>query len=284
MKHILIPTDFSENATNAVQYAVQLMQKERCRFYLLNTYTPVSLYSATIYEYHTPLNLDLGEVYKKASEEKLSKLTQDIQTMYPNDLHTFDTIASCNLLIEEIKECVPKYAIDFIVMGTQGASGFKEIFIGSQTMHTIQKSTVPVICVPSTYRYHAPKDIVFATDYELSMNNKGISLIKDICTQYTSRLIFLNAYYGVPLDKGQLEVRDALDEYFKTSAHQFQISDGMDVLEAIEDFQSKHKIDLLVMVHNRHNFFENLLFVPVINKIVHHTKTPFLVIPSTQKK
>jgi nucleotide-binding universal stress UspA family protein len=228
--------------------------------------------------------VDLGELYKKTSEEKLLKLAQEIKTMYPNDLHSFDTIASCNLLVEEIRECVPKYAIDFVVMGTQGASGFKEIFIGSQTMHTIQKSTVPIICVPSTYTYHAPKDIVFATDYELSVHNIGIPLVKDICTWYASRLIFLNAYYGISLDKGQIEVRDALDEYFKTNAHQFQISDGMDVLEAIEDFQSKHKIDLLVMVHNRHNFFENLLFVPVINKIVHHTKTPFLVIPSAQKK
>ena len=284
MKHILIPTDFSDNATNAVQYAVQLMQKERCRFYLLNTYTPISLYSATIYEYHTSLDVDLGELYKKTSEEKLLKLKKEIKTMYPNDLHTFDTIASCNLLIEEIRECIPKYAIDFIVMGTQGASGFKEIFIGSQTMHTIKKSTAPIICVPSTYTYQIPKDIVFATDYELSLDNKGIPLVKDICASHTSRLIFLNAYYGVSLDKDQIEVRDALDEYFKTSAHQFQISDGMDVLEAIEDFQSKHKIDLLVMVHNRHNFFENLLFVPVIHKIVHHTKTPFLVIPSAQKK
>ncbi|MFC4633134.1 universal stress protein [Dokdonia ponticola] len=284
MKNILIPTDFSENATNAFQYAVQLMKKERCRFHLLNTYSPVSLYTSTIYEYHTSLQVDLGELYKKTSEAKLEKTIQKIKKMFPNDLHTFETIASCNLLVEEIAECVKTCAIDLIVMGTQGASGLKEIFIGSQTLHAIKKATVPIICVPSMYTYKAPKDIVFATDYELSMNNKGISIVKDICNWHTSRLIFLNAYYGVPLDQRQIEVRDALDKFFKENAHQFQISDGMDVLEAIEDFQSKHRIDLLVMIHNRHSIFENLLFVPVINKIVHHTKTPFLVIPSMQKK
>lgn len=284
MKNILVPTDFSENATNAFQYAVQLMEKERCRFHLLNTYTPVSLYTSTIYEYHTSVQVDLGELYKKTSEAKLAKAIQKIKKMFPNTLHTFETIASCNLLIDEIADCVNTYEIDIIVMGTQGASGLKEIFIGSQTMHAIQKTTVPIICVPSMYTFKVPKDVVFATDYELSITNNGISIVKDICNWHTSRLIFLNAYYGVPLDQEQIEVRDELDAYFKENAHQFQISDGMDVLEAIEDFQSKHLIDLLVMIHNRHSFFENILFVPVINKIVHHTKMPFLVIPSLQKK
>lgn len=284
MKHLLIPTDFSDNATNALHYAVQLMKNERCRFYLLNTYTPVSLYTSTIYEYHTSLNVDLGALYQKISEEKLQKSITEVSDAFPNELHSFELIASCNLLVEQIKECVSTHAINLIVMGTQGASGLKEIFIGSQTMHVIQKSTVPVICVPNEYTYHFPKDIVFATDYELSIANRGLSILKDICTSYTSRLIFLNAYYGVPLSEDQLRTKEELDTYFKGNAHQFHMSDGMDVLEAVEDFQSKHQIDLLVMIHNRHSFFENLLFTPVINKVVHHTKTPFLVIPAIQKK
>ncbi|NNJ82520.1 MAG: universal stress protein, partial [Flavobacteriaceae bacterium] len=56
-----------------------------------------------------------------------------------------------------------------------------------------------------------------------------------------------------------------------------------DVQGAIEKFQVKHKINLLVMIHNRHNFFENLLFKPVINEIAYHTNIPFLVIPSEER-
>ncbi|GGG29521.1 universal stress protein UspA [Dokdonia pacifica] len=284
MKHILIPTDFSENATNALHYAVQLMKNERCRFYLLNTYTPISLYTSTIYEYHTSLNVDLGELYRKTSEEKLQQSIKEVTETFSNKLHGFELISSCNLLTEQVIECVNTYDIDFIVMGTQGASGFKEIFLGSQTMHIIKKTTVPVICVPNTYTYRPIKDIVFATDYELSIANQGLPLIKNIATSHGSRVIFLNAYYGVSLDEYQLDIKEKLDSYFTGNAHQFHISDGMDVLEAVDDFQSKHNLDLLVMIHNKHNIFENLLFTPVINKIAHHTKTPFLVIPAIQKK
>jgi nucleotide-binding universal stress UspA family protein len=52
------------------------------------------------------------------------------------------------------------------------------------------------------------------------------------------------------------------------------------VPEAIDDFQKNNPIDLLVMVNNKHSFFENILFRPVVNEIGFHVKIPFLVIPS----
>lgn len=284
MKRILIPTDFSDNAINALHYVIHLMENERCTFFLLNTYTPTSLYTSTIYEYHTSLNIDLGEIYKNTSEHKLQRLIDDVTTTFSNDKHQFEKIASCNMLVNEIVDLTESKSIDFIVMGTQGASGLKEIFIGSQTMHTIKKTTVPLLCVPKDFTYKDPKDILFATDYNLSIENVGLSLVKNLCSIHHSRLILLNAYYGVPLDERQEEVKNQMDLYFKGNAHQFYISDGMDVSEALEDFQSKHRIDLLVMVHNKHSFFENLLFTPVINKIAHHTQIPFLVIPAIEKK
>ena len=41
MIQILIPTDFSDNAQNAINYAQKLFINERCTFYLVNTYTPI---------------------------------------------------------------------------------------------------------------------------------------------------------------------------------------------------------------------------------------------------
>ena len=178
---------------------------------------------------------------------------------------------------------VTGYNIDCIVMGTKGASGLKEVFLGSETMHVIKKATIPVIGVPDSYQYRDLKDVLFATDYNTGDTQKGLALLEELCASHISRLIFLNAYYGVQLDKNQLKNKEALDTYFKRDAHLNEIADGMDVLEAIEDFQSKHRIDLLVLVHNKHNFFENLLFTPVIRKIVHHSSVPFMILPPTSK-
>ncbi|MBE15592.1 MAG: universal stress protein [Dokdonia sp.] len=280
MKHILIPTDFSENAQKALAYAVHLMKHEVCTFYVLNTFTPASIYATTVYDTQGAIQQGLGAVYKERSEKKLQREIDIVKEWYADKDHHFVKLASYNLLLHEIKEMVDQYSIDFIVMGTQGASGLKEIFLGSQTMHTIKNAKVPVLCVPAQANCKEPKEIVFATDYNLSLENKGISLVRDICQKHSSRLVFLNAYYGIDLDESQVETKSALDQYFKASAHLFQQSDGMDVLEALKDFDSRHNIDLLVMIHNKHSFFENLLFTPVINTLVHHITQPFLVIPS----
>lgn len=279
MRTILIPTDFSSTSYKAMEYAAQLFINEACTFYVLNTYTPVALYTTTIYDSHTALHLDLGELYKTKSEENLEKIIARVTKAYPNKLHTFIAIASYNVLTVEVNELVETYEIDCIIMGTNGASSLVEVFIGSQTMHVIRNAKVPVIGIPSKYVHTSHRDILFATDYRVGTDQVGLSLLESMCQKHVSRLIFLNAYYGIPLDNQQLKNKDALDTYFDRDAHINEVADGMDVLEAVEDFQSRHKIDLLVLVHNKHNFFTNLLFTPVVRKIVHHSTVPFMILP-----
>lgn len=279
MKKVLIPTDFSDTSYKALEYAVQLFINEECTFYILNTYTPVALYTTTIYDQHTALNVDLGELYKNTSENNLQKIIKRIANAYPNKLHSFKPIASYNVLTNEVNDLVKELDISCVIMGTNGASGLSEVFIGSQTMHVIRNAQVPVIGVPEAYTHTSVKDILFATDYRIGTNQVGLKLLENLCNTHIARLIFLNAYYGIPLDEEQLENKDALDTFFERDAHINEIADGMDVLEALEDFQSKHKVDLLVLAHNKHKFLENLLFTPVVRKIVHHSRVPFMILP-----
>jgi nucleotide-binding universal stress UspA family protein len=279
MKHILLPTDFSDAACNAMEYAAQLFKNEACTFYVLNTFTPVALYTTTIYQSHSALNIDLGALYKKKSEENVQKAIDQISTKYPDKKHHYMALSSYNVLPLEVEELSLRYPLDCIVMGTNGASGLKEVFIGSQTMHVIKGAKIPVIGVPVNFKYKNPKEILFATDYETDTKQKGLYLLKELCTKHIARLIFLNAYYGITLDEKQLDNKVALDTYFKKNAHLTEIADGLDVLEAIDDFQNRHHIDLLVLVHNKHNFFENLLFTPVVHKVVHHSNVPFFILP-----
>ncbi len=284
MKKILIPTDFSNASYKAMEYAAQLFINEECTFYVLNTYTPVALYTTTIYDNHTALNIDLGELYKNTSEQNLAKIINRVKTAYPNRLHTYESIASYNVLTVEVNELVDASGIECIIMGTNGASGIVGVFIGSQTMQVIKNAKVPVIGVPSQYEHTSFKDVLFATDYRSGTDQVGLSLLENLCRKHIARLIFLNAYYGEALDEEQLANKKALDTYFERDAHITKVADGMDVLEAVEDFQSKHKIDLLVLVHNKHNFFANLFFTPVVRTIVHNATVPFMMLPPVKIK
>lgn len=281
MKRILLPTDFSDNAWNAIRYALQFFEHEECTFYLLHTYTPVSYTIAHLVENPMPYGLeDSAAIHSKSG---LENIEEKIKATFPNSKHTFEKFSAFNLLIQEIIDTIDRFDIDLIIMGTKGATGAKEIFIGTQTMYTLKKVGCPVIAVPSDFEYEQPKEILFPTDYHLNPSNKYIPLVKDICDKHNSRLHILNAYYGVDLGEDQEETKAFIAQFFKDNSRVFHIADGMDVEEAIEDFRQHHKIDLLVMLHNEHSFFENLLFTPVINQIAYHTNIPFLVIPSEKK-
>jgi len=283
MKRILLPTDFSENAYNALSYGVQLFADEECTFYLLNTYTPLALHTGMMIDMPSYAAIQLEEVTKRNSMLGLKKTEKRLKKEFSNPNHSFEKISTFNLLISEIVDCVAAYNIDLIVMGTQGATGAKEVFLGTHTMFTIKNVKCPVIAVPSGFKFESPQEILFATDYRFSKTNNAFSLIKHLCMKHLSRLNILNAYNGIPLDNKQESMKKYLDDYFKGNAHLFHIVEGVDVLEAVNTFQVKSKINFLIMIHNKHSFFENLLFKPVINQIVYHTNVPVLVIPSEER-
>ena len=281
MKKILTPTDFSENSINAIKYAMNLFENETCVFYLLNTSTPASYNVGAMVDSYSALKLQ--EIVKDSSEKNLDSLEESLLNQFNNPKHSFVKIASFNLLILEIIDIVEAESIDLIIMGTQGATGAKEIFLGTHTAYTIKKAKCPVIAVPSGFNYERPKEILFPTDYTLSETNKYLSLLKEICSNHKSKLNILDAHFGSSLNEEQQKIKNYLDHYLGENAHVFHVTEETNVLEAIDSFQTNQKINLLVMFHDRHSFFENMLFKPVINRIAYHTNIPFLVIPSLEK-
>ena len=281
MKNILLPTDFSENAYNAIKYAVQLFKEEECRFFLLNTYTPV-LYDNE-YIVYSATQPTLTEIYRNNSTKGLERVVRRVKRNFPNDNHSFEKISSFNLLSDEIKELVKEKNIDLIVMGTKGATGAEEILFGSHTVHAIKKSKCPLLAVPAHFEYKAPEQILFPTDYETKVT-KLLPVLKEIAESNHATIHLMHVYFGVELSEEQAKTKKALSRLFKNQSHQFYSISDKSVPQAIYDFQEEHQIDLLTLINNKHSFFENLLFRPIINEIGFHVKVPFLVIPSANKK
>ncbi|MGB3344216.1 MAG: universal stress protein [Aequorivita sp.] len=280
MKNILLPTDFSQNASNAIEYAIQLFKDEDCTFHLLNTFTPVAYNVATLADSYSTMMIE--EITRQNSESGLLEIEKELKKKFKNPKHTFQVLSSFNLLIPEIKAVIKERNIDLIVMGTKGATGAKEVFLGTNTMFTIKKVKCAVIAVPENFTYEDPKEILFPTDFKFSMKNKYLKLLKSICTRHISRLNILNVYLGEPLDSSQKKTKEQFEDFFKNNAHLFHTAEYVDLTEAVTQFQIKYKANFLVMVNNKHSFFENLFFKQVIKKMVYHTNVPFMVIPSIE--
>lgn len=281
MKNILLPTDFSENSYNAIKYVLQLLNEEECTFYLLNTYTPI-LYDNE-YLVYSASQPTLTEIYKNNSLKGLNRILKRIKRNFPNEKHEFKRISSFNMLSDEIKEQVREKQIDLVVMGTKGATNADEILLGTHTVHAIKKVKCPLLAIPAHFEYRPPKEILFPSDYETDLPQL-LEILKEIATKNASVIHILHVYFGPSLTEEQEKRKKALGKMFKDNGHHFYSIADKSVPQAIYDFQEENDVDMLVMINNKHSFFENLLFRPVVNEIGFHVKVPFLVIPSGKKR
>lgn len=279
---ILLPTDFSENSWNAIKYALQLFRKKEATFYILNVYTPL-LYNLeylasgqTIY--------DLDDTSKKQSEIQLKDLKKQIAKEFKNPLHKIKTISTFNELIPGIKNVVENEKIDFIVMGTKGATGAKEILFGSNTIHTLKNATCPLLAIPQDFEFKNVENILFPTDYHIMYESSQINSILDIVEMDNAQLNILHVSSGYELSERQQFNQAILSSFLNEVNSIYHDVPDNDLEEAINEFQVNHKIDLLVMINNKHSFFENILFRSTVKQIGFHIKIPFLVIPTKNNK
>ncbi|WP_435412721.1 universal stress protein [Psychroserpens mesophilus] len=281
MKHILLPTDFSENSWNAITYAIKLFKNEICTFYLLNTYTPVIYHVEYVLGY--PAQFGLGDAVRDTSQKNLADLVSKITSKFgSNPNHRFETSARFNTLVSGIKEFIIKHPIDLIVMGTKGATGAKEVLFGSNTVHVFNDIKCPIVAIPSDFEFEHPHEILFPTDLEVNYNTIEIQIVKELAEHNHSRINAMYVRTGNELTDLQKQNKLELESVFENTAYLFHDVKTMNLVEAINTFQIKHKINLLVMVNNKHSFFENLFFKNTINQIGFHLNVPFLVIPTKQ--
>ena len=277
MKNILIPTDFSDNAYKAISYAVRLLKDETCTFHLLHTYTP-AIYQSE-YLLHSPGQLGLGDIYRTDSETKLEDLKQKVISQFNNPKHVFKTYSAFSVLMEAIDELVESKKIDLLIMGTQGATGAKEIFLGSSTVHTIKRAKCPVLAIPFDFDIEMPTKILFPTDYEIEYNFELIKQVLFIAKVHKSTLDIMHVRSGYELSEEQKKNKGKLDHLLAETKHKFHELPDQGIIEAINSIQAELNHQMLVMVKNKHSFLENLFLKPVINQIGFHSNIPFMVLP-----
>ncbi len=277
MKRIILPTDFSDNAYNAICYAINLFKEEECTFYLLHTYTP-AIYQAE-YVLHSPGQIGLGDIYQENSLTQLKDLEKQLIAEFNNKKHTFMVHSAFNTLIDEIIETSKNENADMVIMGTQGATGAKEILIGTNTVHVIKNACCPVIAIPPNFKYETPKEILFPTDLEIDYQEEQLKVLESLAKQHISRIDVLHVSTGYDLSEEQLKNKAKLEGILGRIAHLYHEMPNQEVITAINNFQQNNKVNLLVMVQNRHTFFERLFLEPVIKKLGFHVSIPFMVIP-----
>ncbi|WP_234859337.1 universal stress protein [Aquimarina aquimarini] len=276
MKNILIPTDFSENSWNAIVYALSFFKRVKCNFYLLH----VSPFEEMIGgdSFYTSKETVL-EKATYSDKEQMQLLIKRIEKLPLNTKHHVHTINEYIFFVDAIRKQVKEKEIDFIIMGTKGASGLKEKTIGSNTGDVITKVKCPVLVIPEKATYSKPKEIAFPTDYNMYYKSRVLNTIMDTLTLNDASLRVVHiAKKEQELSDLQKRNKDFLDDSLDDMKHSFHFLSNTNIEEAVQCFVESRDIDMITMIAKNLNFFQRILFHPIVEKISYHTDIPFLVL------
>jgi nucleotide-binding universal stress UspA family protein len=270
MKSILVPTDFSSCADNAIRYAIELARYTNAKLILFN------VYQSQVVPAEVPVVLPIEEI--AADAMKALKVTvSNLQKKY-NYKVRLECETAWGLPVEEIKLFAEKNKIDLIVMGAQGTGYIAERLIGSVTASLIRKAKCPVLSIDQHIKFKEIKKIVFACDYAETKNNEVLKPLKKIFQLFKAHIYILNV--GSEMESTPAITKAVagikLDHSLEGFDHSFHFVENDNITEGIDDFVEKNKADLVVMIPRVHTTLKDLFSEPNTKRMSFHSKVPLL--------
>lgn len=269
MKTILAPTDFSEVANHALDYAVQLANVNNAALVFLNVFhTPVI----------TPENVNLLpdlEELEKTSIEALNRLRIKYENLFPG--LNIRTKSICGLGAEEIVDFATNNSIDLIIMGMKGAGYLEEKLVGSVTTTVMNNVDIPVLTIDQRIVFKAPRKIILATDYTESQK-KVFEPLLEFVKSFNSHLYVLKVVSTadyVPEAEEALE-GIKLKNILEGTNHTFHVVANDSITEGVKKYAEKIEADLVVMIAKKHSFIHKLFHEPHTKHMAFHSHVPLL--------
>jgi len=281
MRQILIPTDFSENAMNAIKYALELFKYERSEFYFMHAYED-EVYNDKALSTRDTFEAVLRVVSKK-SQKNLEDILKIVKEISPNPRHNYNIISAYNSLVDEADIIVDGKNIDIIVMGTRGETNDKKLTFGSHTLQVLKYVQCPVLSIPENFKYAQPKHILFPTNYLIPYKRRDLKLLCEMAIPFRAKIDMLYVTNCDKLSMRQEDNMQFIKDALCNNDASFNIVNNKNFIEAINNYIKDNNIDMLVMVNTRHSYLENILFQSAIDILSLNIQIPLLALQNTRR-
>jgi len=270
MKKILVPCDFSHSAVQAFIFALQIVQQSKGEIILLHVIElPVlhmTMLGPTLY---------FEENYLKDIKVSAEKNFKELKAKWTNDGIKVRSLIAQGPTTKTITRIAEENKVDLIVMGTQGATGFKEFLVGSNTEKVVRFSPLPVLAVRKSHELSHIKNIVFPTTLDPNQN-KLLTHIKALQNFFSARLhlLLVNTPHNM---KRTIDEKDMMEGYAKDfDLQNYTINTRNDFYEsdAIMNFTVKIKADMIAMGTHSRKGLAHLFSGSVAEEVVNHMDCP----------
>jgi nucleotide-binding universal stress UspA family protein len=280
MKKILVPTDFSACAENAVHFAVESAKIFPATITLLHAFE----LNGDVYTDYLGVNKEYNQSQLHEATDKLTQLKLSLEK---KDALTIEKLVFTGGVKESILQTCGEKNINLIIMGTTGANGLLQKWWGSKTSDIIGKSLVPVLAIPVSYQWKRPAKILLATNH-FETEPAILDTIFDLADCYGAKVqvvVFTNEAHDTALmfleqDRKIPAYEQMLKDQYKDKMIGVDHLFGTDFELVIQNYINHSQIDMLAMIPYKRSFADKIFHPSITKRMSYHTKIPLLAIPA----
>jgi nucleotide-binding universal stress UspA family protein len=268
MKKILVPCDFSKPAINAFRFALDIAAQSKGTVYLMNAIELPVLHDTVI----MPV-LNFEAELLKDLKEKAEKLFAKIITKYNAEGVQVRSEVIFGPPSREIVECVSRQKIDLVVMGSHGASGMREFFVGSNAEKVVRNSSAPVLVVKE-YSKGSIRNIVFPNTLESEHQEDLTMKIKALQAFFKAQLhiVWINTPINFSSDTETLKRLEGFAKRFMLKDYSIHVFNHRDEEMGILEFTKMIKGDIIAMATHGRRGISHLLNGSLAEDVVNHNR------------
>lgn len=277
IKRILVPIDFSETGELALEHASKLASLCKADICLLHV---IELYPYMYNAYEPTVMVTDTDVMEERETKELIAIARKAKTTH--DVKVFPLIRRGRIK-SEIADAVKDESIDLIVMGTHGASGFREFLLGSNTQKVVSMSPCPVISIPGEATSTGFKKIVMPIDNTLHSRQK-VDHVIELAGLYGSTVYVLGLRdEDVPESRFQIKIESVEKALTKAGINfHVKVIEAENIAEETMDYAQEKGADLIAIMTDHESNLESVLMGVMAKQIVNHSKIPVLSIKPLQ--
>ncbi len=272
MKKILVPIDFSDEAKYACKVASQIAKKTNSEIILLHM---LDIPSEAIDPIDSN-NLKGGAqaifymktIHKKFEKIKNSSFFEGVKITEDVKFHkAFDGV------IEESK----KHDVDLIVMGSQGATGLKEMLVGSNTEKVVRHSEIPVLVIKHDVENFEIKNIIFASNFSEEIKKSFLNVVRfSEIFDATLHLLYINTIHNFEPTRVSKERLERFIVDFALKNHTLNIYNDITIEEGILNFGNEINADIIAINTHGRSGLSQLFSESISKELANHALRPII--------
>ena len=277
MKNILVLTDFSENAKAAESYALQLAIHTEGSLILYNSYSRQreAISGNVVWPHSTPSSelQSISELQSRVDALNNELRKDETGSHRPEIRH----LGNAGPLTDNLEKTITENDIWLTVMGTKGENFSNNVVFGSNVFKVLEKINCPLLIVPKEAEFNNLQKIAYATDFR-SSDADVVKWLYELKELLQVELLLVH----VSTDKAIEKEKDILVNQETSYKSEFpeasiQLYEGENIQDSLHKIDEELNVDMIALLHRRHEFFESLFNPSISHKMIKHTEIPVLI-------